>query len=128
MESLREKEVEEVKRQWRSLWLEWFNDKVSAEGISSKDYAALFVDRGLVVFATRNFKALDLKEILCQHGFGDVGRLVPPDPSVGGWGKFVRGCLVRQERYSRVRQVREELEKGRKRQQLKKGGRGWLHV
>jgi hypothetical protein len=127
-ESLKEKEIEEVKRQWQSLWLECFNDKVRAEGISIKDYVSLFVDKGLVVFATRNFKALDLKEILCRHGFGNVDRVVPPDPNVGGWGKFVRSCLVRQERYSRVKQVREEMEKDRKKQQLKKGGRGWLHV
>ena len=35
--------VEELKRQWRLLWRERIDDKVRAEGISSKDFELLFV-------------------------------------------------------------------------------------
>jgi hypothetical protein len=51
-----------------------------------------------------------------------------PDPSDGGWGKFIRAELrkpggLRAELY-RKSQCRLNGEKGH----LKKGGRGWLHV
>ncbi len=119
--------IEEVKKDWRSLWIERYDDRERAEGVSSRDYSSLFVNRGLVIFATRDFKALNLKEILCQHGFEEVDRLIPPHPSVGGWNKFIKNSILQQQK-NRSEQVRQELERGKKRQQLKKGGRGWLHV
>lgn len=121
--------VEEVRSQWRMLWLERFDDRVRAEGISSNMYPSLFVEKGLVIFATREFKALNLREILTQHGIGNPDRHIPPDPRVGGWGKFIRSTLPpKKNSTGRAQQVREELKLGKKKQQLKKGGRGWLHA
>jgi hypothetical protein len=36
------------------LWKERFDDKVRAEGVANRDYSSLFVEKGTVIFATRN--------------------------------------------------------------------------
>jgi len=61
------------------------------------------------------------------HGVVDVDRVVGPHPSVGGWGKFIRTVITHQQSSKRKRQAREYLEGEKQKQQLKKGGRGWLH-
>ena len=119
--------VEELRLRWKTLWRERIDDKVRAEGIAYADYPRLFVERGTVIFATRNFKPVNFKEILARHEIGDVDRLVPPSPHVGGWGKFIRTSITRESRYRRVEQTRQYLERKKKRQQLKKSGNGWLH-
>jgi len=122
--------VEELKGQWKMMWRERIDDKVRAEGISEKDYSQLFVERGTVIMATRKFKPPDFYEILQQHlspEASDINNVLPPNPTVGGWGKFIRNVLSKQQ--SLVRRRRSaQIEPVRKaNQQLKKGGRGWLH-
>ena len=128
METLEWKElVDELKRQWGTLWRERIDDKVRAEGIADKDYEKLFVERGLVIVATRDFKPLSFSEVLERHRPSDMVGGVSPSPSVGGWGKFVREVLSKQRRFTkRVRPVPPEPKRDEK-QQRKKGGRGWLH-
>ena len=124
----RDEIVKEVKQQWEGLWRERIDDKVRAEGIANKDYSMLFVDKGTVVLATRDFRLLSLREILEQHKLANVDRLVPPHPEIGGWGKFIRATIAKQQFARRVRRA-EQYEEGKKQpQQLKKGGRGWLHI
>jgi len=118
--------VEELKEQWRRLWRERIDDKVKAEGIANTDFSKLFVEKGTVIFATRDFKMLNFKEILELHKL-EVGRIISPSPSVGGWGKFIRTMIATQRPSNRVRQARQYLDDKKQRQQLKKGGRGWLH-
>ncbi len=125
--SVEKERVEELKKEWKMLWRDRVDDRVRAEGIASKEYEDLFVDRGTVIVATRDFKALDFKEILKLHKFSDLNRLVGPNPSEGGWGKFIRNFVATQTRRNRVAQARYELEKKKQEQQLKKSGRGWLH-
>ncbi len=117
--------VDELRTQWKQLWRERIDDKVRAEGIASQDYSKLFVERGAVIAATRDYKRPDFVEILRQHISSDADQMVSPSPSVGGWGKFVRNVITKQKRLSR-RRVQQEPER-KKVQQLKKGGRGWLH-
>jgi hypothetical protein len=119
--------ISELKAQYKMLWRERIDDKVRAEGIANRDYSMLFVEKGTVIFATRDFKPLNFKEILDQHKVVDVNRVVPPSPHVGGWGKFIRTEIASQKRYGRVRQTRQYLDDKKQRQYLKKGGRGWLH-
>jgi len=123
--------VEELKKQWKTLWQERIDDKVRAEGISDKDYSQLFVERGTVIMATRKFKAPDFYAILQQHLSSDSNNLsnvLPPNPTVGGWRKFVRNVLSQQQHLIRRRRsAPTELVK-KASQQLKKGGRGWLHI
>jgi len=118
--------VEELKEQWRRLWRERIDDKVKAEGIANTDFSKLFVEKGTVIFATRDFKILNFKEILELHKL-DASRIISPSPGVGGWGKFIRTMIATQRPSNRVRQARQYLDDKKQRQQLKKGGRGWLH-
>jgi hypothetical protein len=120
--------IEDLKRDWRSLWRERIDDKVRAEGIAPKDYDALFVERGTVIFATRKFRMLSFREILQLHGIIDVERIVGPYPSVGGWGKFIRTVIISQQASKRKKRAQQYFEGEKKKQQLKKGGRGWLHI
>jgi hypothetical protein len=124
----RDEIVKEVRLQWQELWQERIDDKVRAEGIANKDYSMLFVDKGTVVFATRNFRQLSLREILEQHRLDNVDRLVSPSPEIGGWGKFIRTAITNQHSVRRMRRARQYEECRKQPQQLKKGGRGWLHV
>ena len=119
--------VEQLKEQWKKLWRERIDDKVRAEGIANVDFSTLFVDKGTVIFATRDFKPLNFREILQLHKLIDVDRFVPSSPSVGGWRKFIRTVIAGQKSSNRAREARVQLEKEKQRQQLKKGGRGWLH-
>jgi len=120
--------LDEFKDQWKSMWRDRLDDKVRAEGIADKDYSLLSVDRGTVIIATRKFRLLDFRELLRNHELAQAGEMVvPPNPSVGGWGKFVRTTLVAQGLKRRRRQAPPKLDRSVG-QQLKKGGRGWLHI
>jgi len=118
--------MEEFKDEWKSMWRNRLDDKVRAEGIADKDYSLLSVDRGTVIIATRKFKLLDFKELLQRHDLSSIGQIMPPNPSVGGWGKFIRTTLAAQSLKRKRRLAPQELNRD-KHQQLKKGGRGWLH-
>jgi len=119
--------VDDVRKEWRLLWRDRIDDKVRAEGMANRDYSLLFVDRGTVIVATRDFKPLNLKEILLLHEIENVERIVPPHPSVGGWGKFARNILNRQRRARKWKPPEPRRKNREKNLQLKKGGRGWLH-
>lgn len=118
--------VEKLRVDWTRLWRERLDDRAKAEGIANEDYSSLFVEKGTVILATRNFKLLTFKEILEGHRISDVYRFGSPHPEVGGWNKFIRNSVGRG-RSSDHRATHYVLEEEKKPQQLKKGGRGWLH-
>ena len=119
--------ADDIREEWRLLWSGRIDDKVRAEGLASKSFSLLFIERGTVIKATRDFKALDLREIMCSHRVQDVERVLGPFPSVGGWTKFAKTVLNKQ---SRTRRFAEELpeRKLKKNMQQKQCGRGWLHL
>jgi len=122
--------VDDVRKEWKLLWRDRIDDKARAEGMANRNFALLFVERGTVIIATRDFKLLDLKEILRVHRVEDAERFVPPHPSVGGWRKFARTVISTQKRVRRAQRLQESascLVSRRRNLQLKKGGRGWLH-
>ena len=119
--------VSEVKSQWKQLWRERIDDPVRAEGIASMDFDKLFIERGTVVLATRNFRPVTLGEILDQHKVEYTEKHVAPSKHVGGWRKFGRTQMPRYESARRRRGFAVSVDMGKK-QQLRKGGRGWLHV
>ena len=93
-----------------------------AEGIASGDYPELFVDRGTVIIATRDYKPPNFTEIWEKH-LKKLGVPPEPHPSVGGVGKFIRDFIKKQRRSAKFKpSVREHTG-----QQLRKGGRGWIH-
>ena len=95
--------------------------------MANRDFPLLFVDGGTVIVATRDFKLLDLKEILHLHEIENVERLVTPHPSIGGWGKFAR-TMINNQRRARTWEKPTPERNAQKNLQPKKGGRGWLHI
>jgi hypothetical protein len=119
--------VEELKTEWKKLWRERLDDKVRAEGVAVNDYNSLFIDKGTIIHATRDFKSLSFKEILEQHEVMNAERYIPPDPNVGGWGKFIKNNINNQKsKPSRPSEVYREEKK--EKHPPKTSGRGWLHV
>ena len=122
--------IEDLKVQWKLLWSERYDDKLLAEGVSVSNYDILRVERGLIIHATRNFKALSFKEILEQQKVENPERYIQPDIRVGGWNKFIKTEITPRtcQRSKRVASyVAETSSIKRELQQPKKGGRGWLH-
>ncbi|MEM2969250.1 MAG: hypothetical protein QXJ76_08135 [Candidatus Bathyarchaeia archaeon] len=126
--SLNDKELVEIlKIEWKRLWSERLDDKVRAEGIATTDYCNLFVERGLIIHATKDYKALSFREILEQHQIANADRYVPPPPQIGGWTKFIKTNITCQQT-RRKKHAQLYCEEQKQKQQLKKGGRGWLHL
>jgi hypothetical protein len=121
--------VEELKIQWKLLWSERFNDKIRAEGVSVSDYIILRVERGTIIHATRDFKALNFREILQQNMIEEPDRFIQPDLNVGGWGKFIKKEITNAKpKKSRAKAyIAKNPPNKNAAQQAKKGGRGWLH-
>jgi len=119
--------ADRVRLEWKVLWMSRIDDKVRAEGMANRDYTLLFVERGTVIVATRNYRPLNLREILEAHEVENLERVLSPLPSVGGYRKFARTVLNVQKRAQKWRES-EPTRKGRGNLQLKKGGRGWQHA
>jgi hypothetical protein len=119
-------EIDQIKEEWRLLWRGRIDDKVRAEGVANRSFSLLAVERGTVIAATRDFKALNLKDILRSYSVKNVEEAFGPLPSEGGWTKFARTVLNNQKRVQRFSFEAEPKRRG-KNEQLKKGGRGWLH-
>jgi hypothetical protein len=125
---LKQKElVDELRVEWKRLWQERVDDKLRAEGIAVDDYSSIFIDKGTVIHATRDFKVLNFKDILEQYEIENAARYIPPDPKVGGWGKFVKDNITNQRQRKDNHCEFVDVQQ-KKRQQLKKNGRGWLHI
>ena len=119
--------VEQLKVQWRRLWQERVDDKIRAEGIATADYCDLFVEKGTIIHATKDYKALNFREILEQHQIANVDMFVSPNPQIGGWTKFIKLNITNQ-RSRKKRRAEFYRNEKKERQQPKKGGRGWLHL
>ena len=119
--------VDGLRREWKLMWRSRVDDKVRAEGIADKDYERLFVDRGLILLATRKFKPPEFHEILERHLTPEEAERVNPNPIRGGIRKFIREYIVVQKKGNRREEARSELEAMKSYKQSKHGGRGWLH-
>jgi hypothetical protein len=118
--------VSELRTDWRHLWRNRLDDKVRAEGIAKQSYSRLFVERGTVIMATRDYKPLDFFDIVLEHLDFEADKAIPPNSTIGGWGKFVRNNIRKQKKATRKYIPPKPTSK--KIQQKKKGGRGWLHT
>lgn len=119
--------VEELRTQWKNLWRERIDDRVRAEGVANKDYSKLFIEKGTVIFATRNCQLPDFGDILKLNSVNDPNRFASLSPHTGGWGKFIKTTISRQKPPEKKSRDRQLYEVERSRRQAKKGGRGWLH-
>jgi hypothetical protein len=102
--------VEELKAQWKLLWNERVNDEVRAEGISIANYESLRVERGTITHMVENPE-----------------RYIQPDRREGGWGKFVKTEITKNQS-QKTKRVQDYAPKKPKGKQPKKSGRGWLHA
>ncbi len=127
MTSPQKEVVEELKVEWKKLWQERLDDKVRAEGVAVTDYSSLFIERGTIIHATRDFKALNFKEILERHEVENAERYVQPNPQVGGWNKFIKTEITSQ-KPQRSKRAASHCPEKKEVQQQKKSGRGWLHI
>ena len=118
--------VDELRNDWKSLWRNRIDDKVRAEGIAQEDYSKLFIERGTVIMATRDFKPLEFFDIVQEYLEFDAEKAVPPNSTIGGWGKFIRKNIRKKK--NTTRRVAPPKPTAKKGQQRKKGGRGWLHA
>jgi hypothetical protein len=116
--------IEELKRQWKLMWIERIDDRLRAEGIADKDFSLLFVDRGTVIMATRDYKPLDFAQVLEEHKLTREGREIAPNSTVGGWGRFTRETCDKHSSARKQSYVQPKCVGCA----LKKGGRGWLHT
>jgi len=118
-----------LKEEWKRLWREKFDDKYKGEGVAIKNYPLLFVDRGTVIAATRNYKPPNFSEIVKgwaeNFNVTSPSLILPLHPNVGGWRKFIK-TYVNKSRSER-KALYEDSSKPKQKLQLKKGGRGWLH-
>ncbi len=127
MSSEQKEKVDALKADWKKLWQDRFDDRLRAEGIAVADYSALYVEKGTIIHATRDFKALNFKEILERHQVENPDRFVQPDPHVGGWNKFIKSEITGR-KPQRTKRAASYCPEKKEVQQPKKGGRGWLHV
>lgn len=120
--------VDEIRAQWKTLWRERIDDKIKAEGIASRDYSMLFVEQGLVVTATRDFKPPEFLEILERHMSPEtISTVVPPHPFVGGWRKFIKNSISKPKQFTKRGRSIPSKPRGKDQQQPKSSGKGWLH-
>ncbi len=117
--------VEKLKTEWKKLWQERVDDKVRAEGIAISDYSPLFVEQGTIIHATRDYKALNFKEILQKHEVENAERFIQPDPNVGGWNKFIKTKVTNK---TPARNKRAEAYRSEKKETPQSKKRGWLHI
>jgi hypothetical protein len=119
--------VDDLRTDWKDLWQNRVDDKVRAEGIAKKDYSKLFVERGTVIMATRDYKPLEFFDIVETYLGADAEKAVPVNSAIGGWGKFVKENIKKQKPQTK-RTYTPPKQKTTKKQQQKNGGRGWLHA
>jgi hypothetical protein len=122
--------VDELRKDWKLMWHSRIEDKVRAEEIADKTYERLFVDRGLVLLATRNCNPPEFHEIVEKHLSSVDAERFNPTPVRGGVRKFIKEYITVQDksRTRRKEETRAALEGIKSHQQLKHGGRGWLHL
>jgi hypothetical protein len=120
--------VENLRVQWKLLWKERFDDKIRAEGVSVSEYPSLRVEQGSIIHATRDFKALNFREIVEENLGENPDRFVQPNVNVGGWNKFIKTQIAHPNQQRKRRAETYVAQKTEVQQQSKKGGRGWLHV
>ncbi len=119
--------VETLKVQWKLLWTERFNDKERAEAVSKKDYEILYLERGTVINATRDYKVLNFKDILEKHMIEQPDRFIQPNANVGGWKQFVK-TNISSNKPQRSDHTSEKVPKKQATVQSKKNKQGWLHA
>ena len=118
--------VEKLKVQWKQLWSNRVKDLIRAESVATLDYSSLFIEKGTVIHATRDFKISSFNEILRMNKIENSEHYISPPSEFGGWTKFAKNHLM----FKRTRKENLDVflvRSNKQKQHLKKSGRGWLH-
>jgi len=99
----------ELKVEWVDLWRNKYDDAVRAEDVSQREFEKLFVDRGEIIFATRDYKPLSFRDIVDRHLGSEMADKVSPDPAIGGWRKFISEHLPKRGRQREQPEVKVDL-------------------
>lgn len=118
--------VENLLIQWKKLWFERIDDPLQAEKIANNTYSSLFIEKGTIIHASRNFKIPSFREIVRLNQIENGERYIPPDPQVGGWTKFTKKFITSQKRNKKNHKSVDPKISNKKNRQ-KQSGRGWLH-
>jgi hypothetical protein len=114
----------ELKASWANLWTEKHDDKKKAEGLSTDNYENLDMDRGQVIYATRDYKPLNFRQIYEEKVGKAIAEKASPHPSAGGWGKFARENFGKKWDDSERERPDTPFDPS---QQQRKHGKGWLN-
>ncbi len=118
----------QIRSEWENLWNQKIEDRVIAEDVARKNYNFLFIDKGTIIKATRDYKPPNLQEILEKNERLLDMKLTCPSPEVGGWKKFSKETLSKQQRWRASKRRGEQPFRDKPTNgPPKKGGRGWLH-
>lgn len=120
--SLNQKDtVDNLKHQWRNLWQERLDDRFLGEAVALHDYNQLFIDKGTIIHATRDYQTVNFKEILQKH---DISERFILDTHTGGWNKFIKTHITNHPQ----KHVPPKNPTQKNVKQQKKNGKGWLHT
>jgi hypothetical protein len=111
-----------LKSDWAELWKTKYEDNVKGEGISLKEYDDLFVNRGEIIHATRDFKPLSFREIYEKHVGTEKAERIDVNPYEGGWHKFSKINFPAKRTKRERPTYKPDLN-----QHQRKGGAGWLN-
>lgn len=113
-----------LKEDWAELWKTKHDDEIRAEGISVDDFESLFVDRGEIIHATRDYRPLSFREILEKNIGEEDASKIDVDPKVGGWHKFAKKNFPPKRHTKKRERPREKVDLT---QHQRKNGKGWLN-
>ena len=120
--------ISELKQEWKLMWASRFDDKVLAESIADKTYDRLFVERGTVLFATRNYRPLEFRSVLEKYISSYDIDLLSPSPAKGGIRKFIREYITPNKPGRKSEEESYARKERAKRHQSEQCRRGWLHM
>jgi hypothetical protein len=121
--------TEELRKEWKTMWRSKIDDKIKAESIADKTYEGLFMDRGTIIFASKDCNPPNFKEILKKHLSSYWVERYNPHPAMGGIHKFIRQTKMQNSKTTkRKKETCLALKKMKNGGQLKKKGKGWLNL
>ena len=113
----------ELKKEWIQLWSTKYDDKNKGEGVSTNKHHRLYVDKGQVIYATRDYSQLDFNEILEKNLGKEYAEKTSPPPEIGGYRKFAKKTFPSKKKPDREKpKIKIDLS-----QHQRKSGRGWLN-
>jgi hypothetical protein len=111
-----------IKKEWDDLWISRHEDKLIAEGVSIKDFNLLFVEKGEIIHAVRDYKLLSFPEILEKHIGKEDTNKIDIDPNIGGYKKFSKQHFTNKKKNVKRSKPKVRYDVN---QHLRKGGAGW---